>query len=278
MPRAPRTACASRAIGAPFDLGAEHVEDEGFQVVHARSIRGRSGERAGLATSRLTSLLSKGLAPMTQTRRAGSLAIALLLAFAFLVPIARAQSEAPDALIDRLSTEAIETINTDEAIRAGDPQRLRALIDAKLMPRIDFRRMTASVVGPSWRRATPEQRARLEEEFKALLVRILSGALAQARASGSLAQARGKQVAVQPLRSAPGATEVTVRTELRGGGGDPIQLDYRLAKADGGWKIYDVNVLGVWMVQQYRSAFAREIDSGGIDGLIAALAQKNRVQ
>ena len=191
---------------------------------------------------------------------------------------AAAQADAtPEALIERLTHEALDVVNTDAAVRAGDPQRLRVLVDTRLMPHLEFRQMAASATGAAWRGATPQQRARLEEEFKALLVRLLSGALAQARASGSLAEARGKQVVVLPSRDPPDATDVTVRTQLRGSGAEPIQLDYRLHKTDGDpWMVYDVNVLGVWMVQQYRSQFAPVIRERGVQGLIESLAQQGK--
>lgn len=142
------------------------------------------------------------------------------------------------------------------------------------MPHIDFRRMTAGAVGVAWRQASPEQRDRLEQSFKALLVRILSGALDQARSSGTLAKARGRQVVVLPLRADAEASEVTVRTQLRGGAGEPVPLDYRLARDGDAWKIVDVNVLGVWMVAQYRNEFAPVLRDQGIDGLIAALSAR----
>jgi phospholipid transport system substrate-binding protein len=121
-------------------------------------------------------------------------------------------------------------------------------------------------VGRFWRQATPEQKTRLQDEFKVLLVRTYSGALAEVK---------DQIVSIKPMRSAPTDTEVVVRTEVRGKG-DPIQLDYRLEKADAGWRIYDVNVLGVWLVDNYRSSFAQEIGANGIDGLITKLTERNK--
>ena len=137
------------------------------------------------------------------------------------------------------------------------------------MPNVNFRRMTAAAVGPRWRQATPAQQQRLQEEFKALLIRTYSGALAQVG---------DQSVTVRPLRAAPGDTDVLVRTEVRGRG-DPVQLDYRLEKTPGvgaGWKIYNLNVLGVWLVETYRSQFAQEINAKGVDGLIDALSSRNQ--
>ena len=192
-----------------------------------------------------------------------------LAAFAGAVPMAVAADEAPDVMIKRLSDEVLATIKADAAIKAGDTNRILALVDSKIMPNVDFRRMSAAAVGPAWRRATPEQQKRLEEEFKVLLVRTYSGALAQVD---------DQTISIKPQRSSPSDTDVVVRTEIRGRG-DPIQLDYRLEKTPGqgaGWKIYNLNILGVWMVETYRNQFAQEIHSKGVEGLIAALAERNK--
>jgi phospholipid transport system substrate-binding protein len=182
------------------------------------------------------------------------------------VAAAQAQQQTPDALIKRLSTEVIDTVKSDKAIQAGDISKIIALVDAKVMPHVNFQRMTASAVGRHWRGATPEQQKRLQEEFKTLLVRTYAGALTQVK---------DQTVALRPLRAAAEDTEVVVRTEIKGKG-EPIQLDYRLEKANPDWKIYDVNVLGVWLVEQYRGQFAQDINAGGIDALIAKLAERNK--
>ncbi len=178
---------------------------------------------------------------------------------------ARAET-APDALIKQVSTDVLDAVKADKTIQAGDVQKVVALVDSKVMPHINFQRMTASAVGRYWRQATPDQQKRLQEEFKTLLVRTYSGALAQVK---------DQTVALKPMRSTPQDTEVVVRTEVRGKG-DPVQLDYRLEKAGDAWKIYDVNVLGVWLVENYRNSFAQEIGASGIDGLIAKLAERNK--
>lgn len=183
---------------------------------------------------------------------------------------AHAADEAPDVMIKHLSTDVLDNIKTDKNIKSGDLTKIIALVDAKIMPNVNFQRMTASAVGPAWRQATPEQQKRLQDEFKVLLVRTYAGALSQVS---------DQTIAVKPLRSSPDDKEALVRTEIRGQG-DPIQMDYRLEKAPGqgfGWKIYNLNVLGVWLVENYRSQFAQEINSKGIDGLIAALADRNKV-
>ena len=173
---------------------------------------------------------------------------------------------APDALIKQVSSDVLDAVKADKSIQAGDVQKVMALVDLKVMPHINFQRMTASAVGRYWRQATPEQQKRLQDEFKTLLVRTYSGALAQVK---------DQTVALKPLRSTPQDTEVVVRTEVRGKG-DAVQLDYRLEKAGESWKIYDVNVLGVWLVENYRNSFAQEISASGIDGLIAKLAERNK--
>ncbi|MDD2546894.1 MAG: ABC transporter substrate-binding protein [Burkholderiaceae bacterium] len=197
-----------------------------------------------------------------------SLGLTGLLAAA--VPLgALAADLAPDVLVRQISSDVLDAIKADKSIKAGDISRIVALVDSKVMPSVDFRRMTASAVGPAWRQASPEQRQRLQDEFKVLLVRTYSGALAQVS---------DQSVVVKPLRSAPADEEVVVRTEIRGQG-DPIQLDYRLQKTPGqgaGWKIYNLNVLGVWLVDTYRTQFAQEINARGLEGLIASLVERNQ--
>ncbi|MES2938399.1 MAG: ABC transporter substrate-binding protein [Pseudomonadota bacterium] len=199
----------------------------------------------------------------------GRLAAASLALLALAHVPAHAADEAPDAMIKRLSDEVLQLIRSDKSLQTGNIDRVLQVVDSKVMPNVDFRRMTAAAVGPAWRQATPEQQKRLQDEFKTLLVRTYSGALAQVS---------DQTVSVKPLRAEPADTEVIVRTEIRGRG-DPIQLDYRLEKTPGqgsGWKIYNLNVLGVWLVDTYRSQFAQEVNAKGVDGLIATLAERNR--
>jgi phospholipid transport system substrate-binding protein len=196
---------------------------------------------------------------------------ALLLAGAAvsLVRPAQAADETPDALVKRISVDVLETIKADKSIKAGDVNKIMVLVDTKIMPNVNFQRMTASAVGPAGRPAPPAPPKRLEEEFKTLLVRTYAGALDQVS---------DQTVTVRPFRGSPDDKEVLVRTEVRGGG-DPVQLDYRLEKTPGdgaGWKIYNINVLGVWLVDTYRTQFSQQINSKGIDGLIAALAARNK--
>ncbi|MBE7366336.1 ABC transporter substrate-binding protein [Ramlibacter sp. HM2] len=196
------------------------------------------------------------------------LAAGLLATSLFAAPLAFAQSadEAPDVMIKRLSDDVLAAIRSDASVKSGDINRVMTLVDTKIMPNVNFQRMTSSAVGPAWRQATPDQRQKLQQEFKTLLVRTYSGALAQVS---------DEQVSMKPLRAAPGDTDVVVRSEIRGRG-EPIQLEYRLEKTPQGWKIYNLNVLGVWLVETYRSQFAQEINAKGVDGLIASLSERNR--
>jgi phospholipid transport system substrate-binding protein len=184
------------------------------------------------------------------------------------VPV-RAEDQAADAFIQQLSSEMLASIRTDPASQVGNVPAIIALVNARLMPSVNFKRMTSSAAGPAWRQMTPEQQKRLQEEFKILLVRTYAGALSQVS---------DVTIAVKPLRAAPGDKELVVRTEVKGQG-DPIQLDYRLEKTageGGGWKIYNLNIMGVWLVETYRSQFVQEINAKGVDGLIAALTDRNK--
>lgn len=184
-------------------------------------------------------------------------------------PVAHAEDEAPDVMIKRLLSDVLESIKADKAIRTGDIASTVALVDSRIMPHVNFQRMTASVVGPVWRQTTPEQQKRLQEEFKILLVRAYAG---------TLAQLKDQTISMKPLKAAVEDKEVLVRAEIKGGG-ETIQLDYRLEKGTGqgaGWRIYNLNVMGVWLVETYRSQFAQEINAKGVDGLIGVLSERNK--
>lgn len=181
--------------------------------------------------------------------------------------VAPAYAEEPDTLVRKISVDVIDTVKSDKAIQGGDLSRIGSLVDTKVMPNVNFEVATRSAVGPQWRSATPEQRTRLQAEFKTLLVRLYAGAIAQVR---------DQKVEVTKTLPVQGSTQVVVQSEVRGSG-EPIKLDYRLDKdAAGAWKIIDVNVGGIWLVQNYRSQFAGEINKGGLDGLINALAERNK--
>jgi phospholipid transport system substrate-binding protein len=180
---------------------------------------------------------------------------------------AYAADEAADVFIKRVSSDILDAIKADKSIRAGDVNKIIVLVDQRVMPHVNFLRMTASAVGPGWRQATPEQQKRLQEEFKVLLVRTYAGALSQVN---------DQTIVVKPLRAAADDKEILVRTEVRGKG-DPIQLDYRVEKtADGSWKVYNMNVMGIWLVENYKTQFAQEINAKGVDGLVASLTDRNK--
>ena len=172
----------------------------------------------------------------------------------------------PDALVKKISSEVIDTAKTDAAIQAGDVNKVIALVDTKVMTSVNFEVMTRSAVGPKWREATPEQRGKLQAEFKTLLVRVYAGALTQIK---------DQTVEITKTQPVPQSTQVVVQSEVRGKA-EPIKLDYRLDKFADDWKIIDVNVGGIWLVTSYRSQFAQELGNGGIDGLIGKLSERNK--
>jgi phospholipid transport system substrate-binding protein len=171
-----------------------------------------------------------------------------------------------DALVRQISVDVLDTAKSDKAVQAGDLSRIQALVESKVMPHVNFEVITRSAVGPQWRGATPEQRTRLQAEFKTLLIRVYSGALTQLR---------DQTVEITKTLPVTGSTQVVVQSEVRGKG-EPIKLDYRLDKQADAWKIIDVNVGGLWLVQNYRTQFAQELTKGGIDGLIKALTERNK--
>jgi phospholipid transport system substrate-binding protein len=173
----------------------------------------------------------------------------------------------PNKFVEDLSSKVIDQIKGDKQLQDGDIKRISELVDTTLMPHVNFERMTALAVGRAWREATPEQKKQLMTEFRTLLLRTYSNAFTAVR---------DQSVRMKPFRGDASADELIVRSEIVQARGEPIQLDYRLEKADKSWKIFDVNVLGVWLVQTYRNQFAQEISAGGIDGLIKSLAEKNK--
>lgn len=187
------------------------------------------------------------------------------LAVAVAAAPAHAQT-APDALVRQISIDVIEAAKADKGVQSGDLSRINALVDTKVMPSVNFEAATRSAVGPQWRSASPEQRTKLMTEFKALLLRLYSGALTQVK---------DQTVEITKTLPVQGSSQVVVQSEVRGKG-EPIKLDYRLDKAGDAWKIIDVNVGGIWLVQNYRSQFQQELTKGGIDGLIATLAERNK--
>lgn len=198
-----------------------------------------------------------------------SLLAALALSVGVQFNVLAADSTAPDTLVKSVTDDVITIVRQDKAIQSGDTRKAVELVETRVLPYFDFAHMTRLAVGKDWKQASPEQKTVLTQEFKTLLVRTYAGALTQIQ---------DETVVVRPVRLSPGDTEVVVRTEIRGRG-DPIQLDYRLEKTPGegaGWKIFNLNVLGVWLVETYRSQFAQEINARGLDGLVNALAERNR--
>lgn len=189
-----------------------------------------------------------------------------LFAFSLVAVGAHAQ-EAPDALIKRVSEEILEIAKTDKQIQAGNQQRIMEVVQSKIIPHVNFQRMTSMAAGRFWREASPEQQSALTAEFRTLLIYTYSGAISQIR---------NQKLEFRPLRAAPDDTEVEVRSNVIQSRGEPIQLSYRLEKTANGWKIFDVNILGAWLVETYKGSFASEISKGGIDGLIRTLSERNK--
>lgn len=180
---------------------------------------------------------------------------------------AGATPSAPDEMIRTLSVQILERIRQDAGLKAGDIDKLSRFVDEAIMPNVNFERMTALSVGRGWRQATPEQQKALMAEYRALLLRTYAGALSAVK---------DQEVRVKPMRGSPGDAEVIVRSEIVQSRGQPIQLDYRMERSGDAWKIYDLNIMGVWLVETYRSQFAQEISNRGVDGLIKSLSDRNR--
>jgi len=180
---------------------------------------------------------------------------------------APAGNEAPDVLVKRISQDVLDTAKADKEIQGGNQKRIMDLVETKILPYVDFQRMTSLAAGRYWREASPEQQKQLSTEFRSLLIFTYSGALSQVK---------NETIEFKPLRADPSDTEVEVRSQVNVARGEPIPLNYRVAKSPTGWKIYDINVLGAWLVETYKGTFASEISKGGIDGLIKTLSEKNK--
>ena len=191
--------------------------------------------------------------------------MALVAVTVFCAP-ARANMMAPDALVKKVTLEVVGIIKNDKDIRSGNREKLIDLIGAKVLPHFDFQTMTATAVGLGWRKATPEQRARLTEEFKTLLVRTYASALAAYS---------DQRFDFRPLHARPSDTDVTVQVRVIQSGAQPISIDYGMEKTSAGWKVYDVSVGGVSLVANYRTEFGNLVRAEGIDGLIRNLHAKN---
>lgn len=192
---------------------------------------------------------------------------ALALISALAAPSSLAQDVAPDVLLKGVTSEVIAIIRQDKDIQAGDPAKVADLVETRILPLFDFTRMTRIAVARNWRLATPEQQEALTLEFKKLLVRTYSTALSSYR---------DQVIEYKPLRSAPGATEVSVKSDVRQSGAERLTIDYDMEKTPAGWKVYDIKIAGVSLVTTYRGTFAGKVREGGIEGLIKSLSDKNR--
>jgi len=172
----------------------------------------------------------------------------------------------PDGLIKTVVSDVMTSVKSDPEIQKGNIPRIVDLVEKKIVPYIDMRRTTEMAMGPNWKKATPEQQAQLVVEFKNLLIRTYSGALSQLR---------DQTIQFKPLRAAPDDKEVVVKTVVMGRG-DPVPLDYRLEKTANGWKVYDMNIMGVWLVEAYRNQFANQISQNGVEGLVKFLQDRNK--
>ena len=196
--------------------------------------------------------------------------ISQYLLLALLIPVAQAQQPAPDVLVKSITEEVVGILKKDKDIQAGDTKKAADLIQTKVVPHFDFMRMTRIAMGRNWRLASAEQQKTLADEFRTLLVRTYSTAIANYRE---------QQIDYKPLRAKPEDTEVTVRSDVKpSGSSQPVSIDYEMEKTPDGWKVYDVKVGGVSLVTTYRDTFGGEVREHGVDGLIKSLGTKNRPQ
>mgnify|MGYP001298739826 FL=1 len=191
----------------------------------------------------------------------------IALVFATLLTATVQAQEAPDVLVKQVTEEVLDIIRKDKDIQNGSAKKVIELVDAKVIPHFNFKHMTALAVGKDWRKASPQQQEQLAVEFKTLLVRTYSNALTGYK---------NQKVVYKPFKMNAGDSDVLVRTEVQQPGNKPVQLDYSLEKLDAGWKVYDVSVAGISLVTNYREQFGQEVRNGGIDGLIKAIATKNK--
>jgi phospholipid transport system substrate-binding protein len=197
-----------------------------------------------------------------------NLLIALAISFcAAALPAAAAEVVPPDALAKSVSEEVLAVLRADKDIQAGNTKKVVDLVENKVLPHFNFTRMTRLAVGANWRQATPEQQKRLTDEFRTLLVQTYAA---------TLTAYRDQKVDFRPLRLQPDDTDVVVKSLINQASGKPVTVDYRMEKTDKGWKVYDVVVADLSLVQNYRGTFNAEVQKGGVDGLIKALAEKNK--
>jgi len=191
---------------------------------------------------------------------------ALFMAFCNTASAQAVDTSNPDTMIKTVTQQVLDQIKADKQIQSGNITRITELVNEKILPYTDFTRTTRLVMGRNWNSATPQQQKQIVEQFKMLLIRTYSGALAQVR---------DQQVQYKPFRASPDDTDVVVRSVVINNG-SPIQLDYRLYKTPQGWKVYDINVLGAWLIQAYQQQFSEQISQHGVDGLLQFLTQRNQ--
>ena len=192
--------------------------------------------------------------------------LASLFLFAGSASAQAVDQSTPDGLIKTVVSDVMASVKSDPEIQKGNIPRIVDLVEKKIAPYTDMRRTTEMAMGPNWKKATPEQQAQLVSEFKSLLIRTYSGALSQLR---------DQTIQFKPLRAAPDDKEVVVKTVVMGRG-DPVPLDYRLEKTANGWRVYDMNIMGVWLVEAYRNQFANQISQNGVEGLVKFLQDRNK--
>jgi phospholipid transport system substrate-binding protein len=178
-----------------------------------------------------------------------------------------ATDTAPDVLARSVTDEVMTIVRADKELTGGRTDKLSQLVEIKVLPHFNFTRMTQLAVGRNWRQATPEQQKALIDEFRALLVRTYTTAFMQYK---------DQSVDYKPLRMAPTDTEVVVKSLIKQTGAQPVTIDYNMENLGSGWKVYDVKIEGVSLVENYRNTFNSEIQKNGVDGLIKALADKNK--
>jgi phospholipid transport system substrate-binding protein len=196
-----------------------------------------------------------------------SLTGALGVAAAFPAHAAPDQKGTPDQFIQQTADETLQVLKTDGGVKSGDLSRVNQVVNQHILPYVDFEKTTRLAAGQYWRQATPQQRTALAEAFRGTLVRTYSGALARVDNSTT--------IKTLPFRGDPKADDAVVRTTISQSNGQIVGVDYRVEKTAAGWKIYDLNVEGIWLIQNYRNQFAQEINQNGIDGLVKALNQRN---
>lgn len=195
------------------------------------------------------------------------LAVVLATGCLAAAPLRAAEMLAPDALAKSVTEDVLAVLRSDRDIQAGDVRKVVDLVEKKVLPHFNFVRMTRLAVGVNWRQASPEQQKSLVNEFRALLVHTYSA---------TFVAYRDQAIVFRPLRMDPKDTEVVVKSQVNQPGGKPVTVDYKMEKTDTGWKVYDVVVADLSLVQNYRGSFETEVRKGGINGLVKALADKNR--